>query len=269
MPDPVIILGLGFAGQRLARRLRSRGVPVWAVVRDANRFREFTAMGVEIHAMESGIPPKAIPGDAVLVHSIPPLPDPEKNAIHSLVQEINPRRILYISSTGVYGAQTHVTEQTQAAPNDEKGLARIDEETWLTSAAPSTLILRSAAIYGPGRGIHMRLREGKRPRGAGGVVSRIHVDDLAAILEAGIDAAVEGAWPVADDCPAASEDVEAWCAQQMNLALPDEASPQFPVAGRSVDGGKIRELLQVNLKYPSYHSGIKASLIEEGCAPKA
>jgi nucleoside-diphosphate-sugar epimerase len=243
MPEPVVILGLGFTTQRLAQRLRARGISVYAAK---------TA--------------EDIPPGAILVHSIPPLAEPDNSAIHALITNIQPRRILYISSTGVYGSQTNVDESTPASPSDEKGRARLKEEEWLADPAfpgRSSLILRSAAIYGPGRGVHVRLREGKLPRGAGGVVSRIHVDDLVSILEAGIDSALEGAWPVADDCPAASEEVVAWCANRMGIALPADSAPRFPASGRRVDGRKIRELLGVPLEYPSYRTGIPASLQEE------
>lgn len=266
MPEPVVILGLGFTTQRLARRLRERGVPVYAAVRAAERFREFEALGVRLCALS----PDDIPKGAAVVHSVPPLPDPERNGIRALIRGIAPRRIVYISSTGVYGAQPHVTEDSPAAPNDEKGRARLDEEEWLATAA-GALILRSAAIYGPGRGIHVRLREGrlhkqKPPRGAGGVVSRIHVDDLAAMLEAGIESRIEGAWPVGDDEPAPSEDVAAWCAGLVGIALPDASGRDYPVAGRTVDGRKIRELLGIQLKYGSFRTGIPASLKEEAAA---
>jgi len=257
MPDPVVILGLGFTTQHLARRLRRRGAPVYAAVRRPERFAEFAALGVQIGNLESD----GIPKGAVLVHSVPPLPEPERAAIRALIFEIEPRRILYISSTGIYGAQTHVSADSQAAPNDDKGRARVDEEEWI--AATRSLVLRSAAIYGPGRGIHMRLREGKLPRGAGGVVSRIHVDDLAAMLDAGIESNVEGAWPVADDHPAPSEEVAEWCARLMGLSLPSGFAAGFPVTGRHVDGRAIRKLLGVELKYASYQAGIPASLEQE------
>lgn len=261
MSDPVVILGLGFTTQRLARRLRQHGADVYAAVRGTDRFAEFAELGVRLRSLV----PRGIPKGAVLVHSAPPLADPEKSVIRTLIRDIAPKRVLYISSTGVYGAQANITEHTPAAPNDEKGRARVEEEEWIASPqAPwSALILRSAAIYGPGRGVHVRLREGKIPRGTGGVVSRIHVDDLAALLEAGIESKLEGAWPVADEHSAASEEVADWCAKRMGITLPEESWSRFPVVGRNVNGTKIRELLGVGLKYPSYRTGIEASLLEE------
>jgi nucleoside-diphosphate-sugar epimerase len=201
----------------------------------------------------------------VLIHPIPPIEEPGRSSLRDLISSLRPSRILYISSTGVYGAQSVVDSSSPATPQEEKHRARIEEEGWIARpGAPWTsLILRSAAIYGPGRGVHVRLREGKLPRGAGGVVSRIHVEDLAAILEASIGSTVAGTWPVADDYPAASEEVAGWCAAQMSIPLPNGFAPRYPVAGRRVDGSRIRQLLGIGLLYPSYREGISAILRKE------
>lgn len=244
MPRPVIILGLGYTTKRLARQLQQSGRP--------------------FHTANGHPPnPAGLPHGGVLVHSIPPVEEPDRSSIRQLVRTLEPARILYISSTGVYGAQTNIDETSIAVPDDEKGRARLDDEQWLAATGIPTLILRSAAIYGPGRGIHMRLRNGALtglPRGAGGVVSRVHVDDLAALLAAGIDSDLTGAWPVADDRPAASAEVIRWYAAKLGLNLPEMPGElSVPQRGRFVDGRKIREVLAVKLEYPSWETGIPAS----------
>ena len=262
MSHPVVILGLGFTTRRLARRLLQRGVSVYAVVRGAERFAELAALGVRLCGFDSCDLPKA----CVLVHSVPPLAEPENSAIRDLIRELAPRRILYISSTSVYGAHADVAGDTGAAPNDEKGRARVSEEQWIASCPRwQSLILRSAAIYGPGRGVYARLREGKLPRGVGRIVSRIHVEDLVTILEAGIESEVTGAFPVADEWPADSWEIATWCARLFGLILSEEPPiyTEMPTDGRRVDGKTIRELLGVELKYPSYHAGVAADVIEE------
>jgi len=138
------------------------------------------------------------------------------------------------------------------------------------SQARSSLILRAAAIYGPGRGVHAAIREGRIPRGAGsGIVSRIHVDDLAAILEAGLFSDIQGAWPVADEAPCSSAEIAAWCAQLLQIELTTEyENPGKPVTGRRVNGRKIRKILGVELRYPSWQAGVAACFAEEKTAGK-
>jgi nucleoside-diphosphate-sugar epimerase len=174
---------------------------------------------------------------------------------------------VYVSSTGVYGARKEVDAASPAHPSDERGIRRADEEQWISRGPWRSLILRAAAIYGPGRGVHAAVREGRVPRGSdSGVVSRIHVDDLAAIIDAGLFSGVSGAWPVADDEPCTTAEIIHWCltaggmGQRADFQTP--ATPSVAIAGRRVDGRKIREILGVELTYPSWRTGIPASLAE-------
>lgn len=260
----VIIFGLGFTGKRLARRLLSRGIPVFAAVRDAGRFGDLAAAGLRLGELAAARLPQELPCNATIFYSIPPLSPAESSRIEALVDALEPARMVYISSTGVYGDQIEVNESTPASPVDERGRLRLAAEQRISAGPWTRLILRAAAIYGPGRGVHMAIREGRLPRGSGsGVVSRIHVDDLAAIADAGIFSSLEGAWPVADDAPCSSAEIAAGYAKLLNLDLQVESDPEFVVAGRRVDGRKIREILGVELIYPSWETGLAASLAEE------
>jgi hypothetical protein len=267
MVEMAIILGLGFTGERLARRLLLRGVPVSAPVRGIRRFHEVALAGLQLSELNlDHSETMLLPRNAVVAILIPPLPDPENAALRETIRRIAPARVVYVSSTGVYGDQIDVDESTPAVPSDDRGRLRLEEERWIASGPWTSLILRSAAIYGPGRGIHVSIREGRLPRSAGsGIVSRIHVDDLAAIVEAGMFSDVQGAWPVADDVPCSSEEIARWCRRLLQLepARGHEISFGKRIPGRKVDGRKIREILKVDLLYPTWQAGIKASLGQE------
>jgi nucleoside-diphosphate-sugar epimerase len=258
----VIILGLGFTGSRLAGRLLRRGVEVFAAVRGTERFRELADSGVRLVELAG---PMLLPRNATLANLIPPLTEPENSALRETIQKLAPKRVVYVSSTGVYGGQTEIDWDTPAEPNDERGRLRLEEERWIASGPWSSLILRAAAIYGPGRGVHVAIREGRMPRGGGsGIVSRIHVDDLAAIVEAGLFSDIQGAWPVADDAPCSSAEIAAWCAQLLKIdSAGGNENLGTSVTGRKVNGRKIREILEVELTYPSWQAGVAACFAEE------
>jgi nucleoside-diphosphate-sugar epimerase len=240
-------------------RASLRGGKVFAIVRNPERF----------HALES-IGLKLLPwnGDklkgGLLCHAIPPLPEPENAPIREKIESLAPQRIVYISSTGVYGAVTEAGAETPAAPNDERGRQRMREELWIASGNWSSLILRAAAIYGPGRGVHRAIREGRIPRSsAAQVVSRIHVDDLATLAEAGLFSDISGAWPVADDLPCASAEIAGWAVRLLGLPETSAERKEFTVSGRKVDGTAIGKLLGVPLAYPTWQAGVLASLAQE------
>jgi nucleoside-diphosphate-sugar epimerase len=252
---PAILLGLGFTTRRLALRLLCRGMSAYAVVRDPGRFAALESLGLHLDK-----PPRR----ATLIHTIPPLAGDENREMRRRIRELAPKRVIYISSTSVYGVTAVVDETTPALPADDKGRRRIEEEEWLSDGPWETMIVRAAAIYGPGRGIHVRVRDGRLPRTEpGGITSRIHADDLAAVLEAAALSPLTGAWPLADDYPCPTAEIAAWCGGILRKELAPPWRDAVSVAGRKVDGRKVRELVGVDLVYPEYQSGILASLARE------
>jgi nucleoside-diphosphate-sugar epimerase len=243
----VVILGCGYTGQRVAQRFAGRGATVTAPTRAE------LAGTIEI------------PRGALVLHSIPEV---ESGLTERLLARFSeaPQRLVYFSTTGVYGATRDVDEHTDAAPVSEREKHRLSAEAAVCAGPWSSLVLRPAAIYGPGRGIHVSMREGRfQLAGAGdNFVSRIHVDDLAAHAEAGLLSDVTGAWPVADDLPCTSREIADFCSRLLNLPMPPsvpiEALHETRRADRRVDGRAIRARLRITLQYPTYREGIPASL---------
>lgn len=261
--NPVIIFGPGYTGSRLARRLVARNIPVFAAARNPDQLASLAAVGVVVTSLDDA----KLPPNARLVYSIPPLPPAEELPLRSFIQSLQPHRVVYISSTAVYGNQRKVTEISPMEGSSGRARQRIDAEAWFGAGPWSSLILRPAAIYGPGRGVHVRVREGRVARGAGTVItSRIHVDDLAQLLGAGLDSDLEGCWPVADEAPCPTLEIATWCAAHMGVALVMDPAKGFPEEGRQVDGSEIFRQLGVKSFWPTWRSGISASMAEENRA---
>ncbi len=94
-------------------------------------------------------------------------------------------------------------------------------------------------------------------------VSRIHVDDLAAITAAALVSDVTGSFPAADDHPSTSREIAAFCSELTGAPIESASKAEVSETRRSdrrVDGRAIRRLLGVELRYPSYREGIPASL---------
>lgn len=165
-----------------------------------------------------------------------------------------------------------VNETTPIAPRTERELLRATEEREVLEGPWQALVLRPAAIYGPGRGIHASMRVGKYLLMGEGAnfVSRIHVDDLARHAEAAMLSELTGAYPVADDAPCTSREIAEYCAHLLNIPLPAAAAPESlgetRRADRRVDGSAIRRLLGLTLQYPTYREGIAACLETEARA---
>ncbi len=206
-----------------------------------------------------------IPGEALILHSIPPLDDDNPESIPQALSD-RPARVVYLSSTGVYGGQKDVDASTSPSPRHPREQQRLAAEAAISAGPWSSMILRPAAIYGPGRGVHVSMEEGRfRLVGSGdNFVSRIHVDDLAAHVEAALLSGITGAWPVADDHPCTSQEIASYCSHLLNVPMPetmdrDHAHPTRR-ADRRVDGRAVRDKLGIRLSFPSYREGIPASL---------
>jgi uncharacterized protein YbjT (DUF2867 family) len=243
----------------------ARGARVICTSRDPERLSHL--QGIEPARLD--LPDTAslgfIPPGALVLHSIPPVDGvPAAELTRALGDR--PKRVVYLSTTGVYGNQRDVDASTVPAPRHERERERIEAEQAIMSGPWSPIVLRPAAIYGPGRGIHVSMAEGRfKLVGSGeNYVSRIHVDDLATHVEAALLSHVEGAWPVADDHPCTSVEIAGYCSELLSVPMP----PSVPEAGvhhtrradRRVDGHAIRQHLGIRLRHPSFRSGIPASL---------
>ena len=245
----VAILGCGYTGSRVADLMRARGADV--VATNTAAF-DVTSPSARIE----------LPEGVTVLHSIP------VRAMRVLGPMLAGRasRVVYLSTTGVYGAAHHVDEHTAVAPRSPREQVRVDEENDVLAGPWSSLILRPAAIYGPGRGVQVSLAEGRhRMLGDGSnFISRIHVEDLAAIAAAALASGLTGAYPVADDEPCQAREITDFCARLLGID-PPQPSGYLPTAdtrsaNRRVDGRAIRRLLGIGLRYPSYREGVPASL---------
>ena len=183
----------------------------------------------------------------------------------------------YLSTTGVYGdtGGAWVDEDAALNPTAERSRRRVAaEQAWRDLAARHDLplqIFRLAGIYGPGRSTLDSLRQGsaKRIDKPGQVFSRIHVEDIAGILEASVARpAPGGIYNVCDDLPAAPAEVVAFAAGLLGMDPPPlvpfaeaDLSPMarsFYADNRRVRNGRIKRDLGAQLRYPDYKAGLTA-----------
>ncbi|MFN0165315.1 MAG: hypothetical protein ACKV22_02705 [Bryobacteraceae bacterium] len=270
----LVIFGCGYTGRRVALRWRKRfpHARIVATARHPPSLDGVTALAMDVTDPTTLLPLREhVPRDALILHSIPIVVE------HGRMADCTPRlldaldgrhsRVVYLSTTGVYGVVPFVNGQTPVAPNTERVRLRVNAEQEVLSRG-SSMVLRPAAIYGPGRGVHESMRRGDFRLIEGGLqyTSRIHVDDLAAHAEAALCSDLQGAFPVADDDPCPSAEVARFCSALLGLPMPPsvaaEQSSETRRSNRRVDGREIRSLLGVDLRYPSYRTGIPASLEE-------
>ncbi len=253
----MVILGCGYTGQRVAARFADRGVAVVATARTPHGFAEV--------AFSASPEPDLsfIPEGARMLWSIPTIEGVDCTpGMMAALAARKPRRVVYLSTTGVYGETHVVTAESAAAPRRPQYHARIATENAVLQGPWSGIVLRPAAIYGPDRGIHVSMQLGKfRMGGDGGnYVSRIHVDDLAAHCEAALFSEVTGAWPVADEYPCTTREIAEYCSATFGVPMPPSVEAgtlhHTRQANRRVDGSAIRHSLGISLLFPTFREGL-------------
>ncbi len=136
------------------------------------------------------------------------------------------------------------TRQSECRPvSSERSRLRLAAEAeWRRFAEEAGVpvgIVRLAGIYGPGRGPFEKIRRGTARRivKPGQVFNRIHVDDIAAIVEAAFDKRADGVFNGVDDEPAPPEDVLAFAAELIGAPPPPEIA--FERGGDDADGPQL------------------------------
>jgi nucleoside-diphosphate-sugar epimerase len=284
----LLSIGHGYSAAALAARLVPQGWQVLGTTRQPERMEAMRATGVHPLRWPLTDPAGTLRQATHLLTSAPPEAgsDPVLDALGTVLTSAGTslRWIGYLSTTGVYGDHKGgwVDEDTQPAPGNARSRARLAaEQRWLALGRVADIpvhIFRIGGIYGPGRAPFAAIREGKarsvvKP---GQVFGRIHVEDIARVLEASMQAPNPGrVYNVVDDEPAPGEEVRAHAAALLGLPPPptvsyEEEAPRmsemaksFYAESRKVRNTRIRQELGVDLAYPSYREGLAAILAAE------
>ncbi|MCO6055928.1 NAD-dependent epimerase/dehydratase family protein [Pseudomonas sp. MOB-449] len=179
-----------------------------------------------------------------------------------------PRRLLFVSSSGVYGQRDGewIDETAPAEAEGYSGRIMLEAERLaLGSGIPATRV-RLTGIYGPGREwLLKQVRMGYR------VVSepplyanRIHVDDCAGLLAHLLEAdaagtALEDCYIGVDDAPAPLHEVVGWLRERLGVTEWAEESTVRRSGSKRCSNARARSLGWAP-RYPSFREGYAAIL---------
>ena len=301
MDDSVLIVGCGDVGSRVARLHLQRGERVSALARSeaaARRLREVRVRGdVGEPGAEYGVEPVA--GDLddprlhlpdqrwrVIYHFAPPpargVEDARSTHLATALGMLSqsPRRVVYVSTSGVYGDRggAWVSEADEPDPGTDRARRRWHAETTLRAVLGERLVvLRVGGIYGPGRLPLARLERGEPilREAQCGYTNRIHVEDLARICVAAADhPRPHSLYNVGDGEPGTMSQYFKAVAARMGLPPPPEidlaeareqlspAMLSYLLESRRMDTRRLREL-GVTLRYPNLERGLSTVDLSE------
>lgn len=193
MSKTAAVLGCGWLGLPLAKALVDSGYRVHGSTTSEGKIAGLASDGIQpflIRLEEQGIegPVKDfLRGMDLLIINIPPglRKNPAENyagkmkVLHRAVKAAVVPRILFVSSTSVYGdAEGRVTESTPPAPQTESGRQVLAaEQIFHEDRGLEAIIVRFGGLIGPGRHPVNQLAAKKRLLNGDDSVNLIHLED--------------------------------------------------------------------------------------------
>ena len=280
-----LIFGCGYLGLRVAKLWQARGENVVAITRSRDRAaalaaEEFGPLIADITQAET-LTPLPAASSALFAVSVDRRAGASPHDVHvtglgnvldALAATGTDCRLIYISSTGVYG-QTggeEVDERSPCEPKSESGRACLAAEH-LIAAHPlgkNAVVLRMAGLYGPGRVPNADAVREQRPIGGAPdtYLNLIHVDDAAAaVLGANERGKPGGTYNISDGHPVLRREYYEHLAR-IYRAPPPVFAPENSAASRTgrdatnkrVANTRMQSELRVPLHYQSIREGLAA-----------
>lgn len=278
MLDTSLILGCGYLGGRVAPWWLQQNRRVYAVTRN----RVHLPSGVEPIVCDILKPEglRALPAVDTVLYAVgfDRTSGATMRAVYVaglmnvLAHLPTPKRFIYVSSSSVYGQANGgwIDETSPAEPTEDSGRIVLEAESVLRARLPGAIVLRFAGIYGPGRLLRRPMIEKGEPivGDADKWLNLIHVEDGArAILAAEQNGAPGRVYNVCDDHPVRRRYFYAGLARVLGAPEPrfvapppDQPTPPHEKANRRINNRRLKEELQVELRYPDYLQGLRASI---------
>ena len=197
--------------------------------------------------------------------------DGTANVLDALERDgVRPRRILFVSSTAVYGDADGgwVDESTPPAPASVTGAVILEAEQLLHDRRPDAVVLRLSGIYGPGRTrLIDSIVDGTAVVPAGTqLTNRIHRDDAAAAI-VHLSTTVSNPAPLyvgVDEEPVELAEVLGFLAGELGRTLPDPAPASSSRGGNRRLSNSLLAGTGFEFTYPTYREGYRAVLAGTG-----
>lgn len=284
--DPIII-GCGYVGRTLAKQLHAENIKPTCIVSSEDSLAKLQQLQLEarIYNLDTGHTDQQQPlldeiNQDVYYFAPPGTADEQDHRIKHFLELCNtqpPRRIVYISTSGVYGdcGGAWVNETRPTRPITPRAKRRLNAEQQLLAYCRKShceyMILRVGGIYGKERLPLHRLKDIKViDEDEAPFSNRIHVEDLARVCQAAMQSEIsDEIFNAADGNPTSMSHYYNSIADHAGLDRPTSiplahAEEQLSAAmlsfineSRRLDISKIRKVLKISPQLPTLEVGLK------------
>ena len=269
-----LILGLGWLGCPLAKKLKGAGAQVAGSSRSESKIRALNSENIKAfhydlyQSFDIEFDPEYV-SNAHVVINIPPgrrhfkkaLFIQQMKSLFDYCIEHSAKQIIFISTTSVYGALKHkVNNQSPLSPNTPSGEAHVEIERYLQQQSLTNeskcqiSVLRLSGLVGLNRhpintiANKQDIPNGKDP------VNLVHLDDVIQTIIV-LSKNCKRPFYAANLCSVehpSRQEYYTWCAKKLGLNLPEFSTDErTEIDGKIVDASDTIAENQISLKYPS------------------
>ena len=281
MQNNIWIIGCGDIGRRVAKLHQNDKIS--GVVHSRASVSSCKKLGINAYAMnfdqQISLPEKI--SSRIYYFMPPPSTGLEDARLKHFLDKLgkHPRRIILISTTGVYGDSkgAWIDENIPVNPKAKRAHRRLSAESLLINWSAQTdgeyMILRVPGIYAQDRLPLARLKKGLAivKEAEAGWTNRIHADDLAQACKAAMQCSCSNEIiNICDGNPSTMTDYFNQIADYANLPRPPQISMKeaektlsagmvsYLKESRRIHNDKMLTLLKIKLQYPDLKSSLQS-----------
>ncbi|MDH5711599.1 MAG: NAD-dependent epimerase/dehydratase family protein [Gammaproteobacteria bacterium] len=281
--NPITIIGCGYIGKLLARRLQKNNISVSGFVSSGTSMTECRQWNIACDIIDLDKPLADIDlTQKRVIYLVPPprsgKTDTRITNFLNAIDKHTPEKFVLISTTGVYGdcKGEWIDETRPLNPVADRAYRRADAEQQVQQFCQQydipLVILRVAGIYGPGKIPVARIKSGQPivNEHDSPFTNRVHAHDLVTICEkALLNSTITGIYNVTDGHPGTMYEYFTGVAEALNLPSPpaislaearqqlSEGMLSYMAESRRINNSKLLNDFELELQYPTLKHGLE------------
>lgn len=255
---PVLIIGCGWLGKKLASYLISKKITVYGTTRSSSNFSTLNALDIKPVKLElpaTSLADIRFPDVKTVIISISPGRGENRNAYPKIIGQLsqvlaekNVQIIMY-SSTSVYGNLENKVIESDVQPNENSDNAVTAAEGMLVKYSPDAVILRLSGLYGEDRHPARFMAGRKDIAGGDSPVNLVHRDDVIQVTSKIIEKNIKGEiFNVCSEGHPSRSEIYTTIAERLELKKP--TFKEGGADGKKVSSEKLIKQLKFKFAYP-------------------
>lgn len=271
----ILIVGCGYVGSAVGKQLASRGANVVGTTTRPDRADEIRGCGIDPVVLDvndadsvcdaaSGCEAIYLCVGAGRTRPYEEIYLPAARSVVAALSAERVRRVIYTSSTGVYGQDdgSWVNEDSETNPGTDNGKVLVEAERILLDHGSEAIacgrttvsVVRLGGIYGPGRELtnFVGRAAGTMRSDGDGYVNLVHLEDICSVMVGLLEIDHHGILNMTDDAPVTRREFYDTILAKHEKPGVDWTCGDAQGLGKRVSNQRVKALLNLKLNHPTH-----------------